>query len=312
LKQLPAGMFTSLRTTFPALAPTSWQHRVQRRILGVVRHRGVPADVEAFALIDNPEVRLVNADSYLVDRLYWFGERYGYEPEVLRWWRLYCSRSTSILELGANIGYFTVQGAKAAPQARYVAVEPHPGCAGVCRENVRLNGLTNVEVVEAAAVGKVVTPSVTLITPGSRSRDHYAQAPCTGYVGRNEMYPDDPDDPSCGFVTVPAAALSDLLDGVDLLKMDVEGQEFSILSPAFDQLAAARPTMFVELLDDTPKLRSFISALCAATDYRCFVPTPERLIPLPVSDLASVSLASEFDTRDLILTRDIVPEWSVA
>jgi len=99
---------------------------------------------------------------------------------------------------------------------------------------------------------------------------------------------------------------------VGLLKMDVEGQEFSILSPASDQLIATRPTMFVELLDDTPMLRSFITDLCRATDYSCFVPTLERLIPLSVSDIGSFSLSSTFGTRDLIITRDVVPEWSAA
>ena len=35
-----------------------------------------------------------------------------------------------MLELGTNVGYFAVQGGRAAPGARYVAVEPHPLSAG--------------------------------------------------------------------------------------------------------------------------------------------------------------------------------------
>lgn len=306
LRAVPAETFAPLRRTFPASAPASFRHRAQRLALGVVRHRGVPAETESFALVDNPDVWMVNADSYVIERLYWFGESYGYEPEVVPWWREYCRRSSSILELGANIGYFTVQGAKTAPRARYVAVEPHPGCAEVCRRNLEVNGITNVEVVEAAAVAGIEGGSVCLVTPGSTSRDHY-QAPCTGYVGRNEMHRDDPDHGSWGSLTVAAVPLAELLAGVDLLKMDVEGQEHALLSSVAEELAVARPTMFVELLDDTPKLRAFIGELCALSGYRCFVPRADRLVPLAAADVPTVSLIRSFGTRDLILTCEEPP-----
>jgi FkbM family methyltransferase len=308
LKMMPAAMFSPIRSTFATLEPGTLRFRLQRQILGVVRYRGVPPDIESFVLSDNRNVRFVNADSYVVERLYWFGEKHGYEPEVVRWWRQYCGRSASILEMGANIGYFTVQGAKAAPGARYVAVEPHPNCAAVCRENIRINGITNAEVVEAAAVAQCNAPSVTLRTPGGRSRDHY-RAPCTGYVGTNEMHSEDAEGEAWGSIAVAAADVADLVGGVDLLKMDIEGQEFSLLSSIADVIATAHPTMFLELLDDTPKLRTFITDLCAATDYRCFVPTNTHLIPLSASEIPSISLTDAFGTRDIILTCDVVPDW---
>lgn len=64
---------------------------------------------------------------------------------------------------------------------------------------------------------------------------------------------------------------------MDLLKMDVEGQEFSLLSSAAEPHKRNRPTMFLEVLDNTPKLRSFNAELCAETDYGCFGPTAEHL-----------------------------------
>src|SRR3712207_7346831 len=62
-------------------------------------------------------------------------------PELLPWWRKLCRASERVLELGANVGYFSVQGALAAPQARYTAVEPHPFSVDVCRDrkSTRLN-----------------------------------------------------------------------------------------------------------------------------------------------------------------------------
>ena len=99
------------------------------RILEVARHRGIPAEVDVFRLDRYPEVALVRADSFVTERQYWFGEKFGYEPGGIYWWRNFCSKSERILELGANIGYYTVQGARCAADAHYTAVEPHPGCA---------------------------------------------------------------------------------------------------------------------------------------------------------------------------------------
>lgn len=307
LRRIPDPAFRPLRESFPRTSPDSVQHRLQRRLLEVARHRGVPASTRSFPLVDNPEISLVNADSFVVERLYWFGEKYGYEPDGLRWWRYFCGRSSHILELGANVGYYSVQGARAAPSARYVAVEPHPGCAEVCRDNLRVNGISNVELVEAAAVADAGVTSVTLRMPGALSHDHYVQAPCTAFVGRNELHKNDADDPTYTTFDVRAVEFRSLMAGVDLLKMDVEGQEHVLLSSIEADLAAARPTMFVELLDDTPNLRTLIARLCGATDYTCFVATPDGLAGLAPGQIESVSLPTRFGTRDLILTCQEVP-----
>ena len=300
LRQVPSAMFEPMRASFPAAPTTSLRHRAERRLLEVVRHRGLPADLETFTLIDNPNISLVNADSFIVERLYWFGERKGYEPEVIRWWRPFCARSNGILDIGANIGYYAVQGGIASRGTKYTAVEPHPGCARTCRANVALNGLDLVEVVEAAAVAKVGSPEMELHLP--EGRDHYVDAPCSGFVGKTEVHHEDVT--AYRSITVSTVELRTLCDGVDLIKIDVEGQEHALLSSISGYLRAEMPTVFVEILDDTPKLRAFIADLCATTEYRCFVPTLHALRPLTLSALESVSLVEDFRTRDIILTAD--------
>src|SRR5215212_6643397 len=89
-------------------------------------------------------------------------------PRLLPWWRHCCTRASAVLELGANVGYFTVQGATAAPGARYVAVEPHPVSAGVCRANLALNGIGSVELLEAAAVPGAGPSAVELQVPADQ------------------------------------------------------------------------------------------------------------------------------------------------
>lgn len=307
LRRVPDSAFAPLRASFLSSEPTSVRHHLQQAILKAARYRGVPTELDSFVLPDNPSVRLVNADSFLVEWLYWFGERYGYEPGTITWWKRFSASSSHILELGANVGYYVVQGARAGPQAHYVGVEPHPGCAAVCRRNIELNGLTNAEVVEAAAVPSPDSPSVELVLPGGR--DHYTQAPATGFVGVNDVHHAAEDRTTYTSVTVPSIPVNDLLvDAVDLVKMDVEGQEHSLLSAALPRLLDLRPTLFVEVLETTPKLRSLILDRLLPAGYRCFVPTPDALVPLSADDLASVWIYKEYGTRDVVLTcLDAVP-----
>jgi len=282
-------------------APASPLHSLQRSLLQAARYRGVPYEIDSFVLIDNNSVRLSNADSFIVEWLYWFGEQNGYEAAVIHWWKRFCAASSHIVEFGSNIGYYIVQGAPMAPDAHYMAVEPHPGCADLCRRNIELNGITNAEVVEAAAVPELSSPTVALLLPGGR--DHYVDAPCGGFVGVNDVHDSNEDRRSFSTVTVPAVATSSLIGPLtDLIKMDVEGQEHSLLVAMLAQLKAARPTIFVELLDTTPHLRTLILEELLPAGYQAFVPTKQALVPLSTADIASVSTFRDFGTRDIILT----------
>ena len=56
-----------------------------------------------------------------------------------------------ILDLGANVGAYTLRAArKIGPRGRVIAVEPLPEAVSLLRKNIRHNQLTNVTVVEAA------------------------------------------------------------------------------------------------------------------------------------------------------------------
>jgi len=307
LNLIPLAALQPLRRAYPNSSPGSPQERRLNLLLQVVRYRGIPRHLESFPLTDNPSVSVLNTDSFIAERLYWFGESKGYEPEVLYWWRRFCAASGNILELGTNIGYYAVQGGRINPTARYTAVEPHPGAAAACRRNLQLNGITNVSVLEAAAVGEPETSSIELYLPGGR--DHFQEAPCSGFASGNELHHAGVEEiAKYSTLTVHAVEFRSLLEGVDLLKIDVEGQEYSLLSSAEDLLRRYKPTMFLEVLDGTHKLRNFLVHLCETLPYQCFVPTPTELVPLPASELPTVSLVSMFGTRDLVMVCDPVIE----
>lgn len=289
VRQLPPSAVEPLRRT-------GLRGPVVRAARGLLQHGGVPRAVRTFTLPDNPALRFVNTDSLVLRQLYWSGEQ-GWEPELLPWWRRLCRSSDSILELGANVGYFAVQGALAAPDARYTAVEPHPVSAAVCRRHLALNRVGSVHVLAAAATDGPGTGHVTLAIPWEQ-----LGTPTVAFLPAGSELPRSMADRPGTTITVPTVDVRVLLPDVDLLKLDVEGQEHTLLRAGWQQLRASRPAIVVELLPGTPQLRAVLRDLCERLGYHCYVPTPRRLIPLPPHRLATLRLQREYGTNDLILT----------
>lgn len=125
------------------------------------------------------------------------------------------------VDVGAHVGYWTVLlSAAVGPTGRVVAVEAHEPNVRRLRHNLALNGLANVDIVHAAA--QASSGEAQLRVSGTSSS-------WNSIVASGTYFQD-----SVRVVTVPAVALADLpLPGrIDLLKIDVEGAEDSVLAGA--------------------------------------------------------------------------------
>jgi FkbM family methyltransferase len=290
LRGVPAGAVGRFRDSYAAAGTV--RRRLLHPVAMVLRHRPL-APLADFVLAGDPPVRLAAVESRLARLLYWYGER-GYEGCETLWWRRLCAQASSIVELGANIGYYTVQGATAAPTARYVTVEANPSSAEIVRRNVELNGLSQVEVVAAAAVGDGDAARVELALPDRESytvpTGAYLSAGAEGIANR----------PAANSVTVPGIAATELLADADLIKLDIEGYEARVLESARAHLAANRPTIVVEVLRDVPRLRRLIREL-HADGYLAFAIGTDSLHLLTVDELASQDPLPRYGSRDVIL-----------
>jgi FkbM family methyltransferase len=115
-----------------------------------------------------------------------------------------------ILEVGAHIGYDTVQLARWG--ASVVAVEPLPHLVGILRRNVELHGLTNVDIWPMA-----VTHDDDL-RPAARMLRMWSNP------GASHLL--DPEDTQG--IEVPVCRLPDLPGPFDVIKLDAEGAEWLI------------------------------------------------------------------------------------
>lgn len=141
-------------------------------------------------------------------------------------------------DVGAHIGYFTVQAARqVGPTGSVVAFEPSPRTYARLMRAIRLNGYVNVEMVPEA-VGE---------SPGRMPVYRQGMTTATATL----------DPTACGTAaaTVNVGTLDGYLAGravPDLVKIDVEGYEAAVLRGAPRLIAKRRTKFLVEFMGDEP------------------------------------------------------------
>jgi FkbM family methyltransferase len=128
-----------------------------------------------------------------------------------------------VMDLGANMGDFTVMAAALCPRGRVYAVEPMSEYIPVLRINVALNRLSNVEIIQAAIGGH--EGEIKLSVAGVQSSMYFD---CTTTTETARL------------TTLPQLMRDCRIDRIDLLKMDCEGAEWEILPAAREVLPRIR------------------------------------------------------------------------
>lgn len=136
-----------------------------------------------------------------------------------------------ILDCGAHIGLSVLYFKLLYPKARITAFEPNPDVFQVLQMNVAENGLTDVELVHAAVSDQ--EGAVPFIVNRSGVRD---------WTWGSSVLPQTWHDPARHRIErVPAVRLAPYIgEGVDLLKLDIEGLETAVLTDTGEALARVK------------------------------------------------------------------------
>jgi FkbM family methyltransferase len=185
------------------------------------------------------------------------------------------------LDIGANLGYYTiVMARRAGPDGHVWAFEPNDGVARCLRASVRHNHLDNVDI-HVTALGT---------TSGSAALDVQSSPEF------NVVRPHQTASP--GAATVTVTRLDDLapvaaIRGVDFVKLDVEGMEADVLRGGARFFTDESPLIMTETRHGGqahPELLSLLQAF----GYRLWrlVPALQRLAPLAgdATDLSSLNV----------------------
>lgn len=161
----------------------------------------------------------------------------AYEPEVTAVFHRLLKPGMGVIDIGANIGYFTmVSAALVGPRGHVLAIEPNPRNARLLEASRRANGFAQVTLAQVAAgaeVGLLVLHAThsngTTSTPSDRLAD------------------------LLGAETVACVRADSLVAPdrrVDLIKLDVEGAEFKALQGCAAILDRWRPALISEFSPD--------------------------------------------------------------
>lgn len=163
-----------------------------------------------------------------------------------------------IIDVGANIGLFSLYMKKKYPSSTVLAFEPAPETFGLLTENIKHHDISGVELHQTALGSKETTQMLTFYPnfPGNSTLvpEEKEKVKELAYrLGSGEKVEQMYGDPK--EISVPIQRLSHFLQrhpdltSIDLLKVDVEGVEVDVLRGLDDTHWALVRNIVVELCD---------------------------------------------------------------
>ena len=111
--------------------------------------------VTAISLPDGHVLKLdASGDDWIPTQLFWRGWQ-GYEPEMTALFYRLARTAEVVFDVGAHIGFFSLLAAIVNPEAQVFAFEPLARIFERLKQNIALNGLTNVQRVSPARLHAV-------------------------------------------------------------------------------------------------------------------------------------------------------------
>jgi FkbM family methyltransferase len=201
-------------------------------------------------------------DSMMETQFYRYGLYGSWERHSLRIWAHLCSSAREILDVGANTGIYSLLARKNNAAARILALEPVSTNADVLQSNVDANDAK--VIVDRVAMSDrdgeatmyMLKDQLNYMT--SVNDDRYARHP--EIAGESIVVPIEV--PMCTWQTLKA---KHDFAGPDLIKIDVEGHEVSVLRSLYDHIAEHRPTLLLEIIGDDNA--ATLNAMLKPLDY---------------------------------------------
>lgn len=162
----------------------------------------------------------------------------SYEREVVSIFNKYVRAGMGVIDVGANVGFFTMLAASLVGQSGSVlAVEPNPANVRLLEASRRANGFQNIEV---ALVAATEGTRVLILNAGEANGTTSLPATAAHVMEARTL--------------VPAVSLDALVPEhrrIDFIKIDVEGAERIALSGAARLISRHHPTIVSELSPDS-------------------------------------------------------------
>lgn len=203
-----------------------------------------PSGVLRVPLSNGDSLQLAtNQTCHVTNVLFWDGSSsYEYSDLFLHLF----SKMDVFFDVGSNIGYYSIMAGKTNPNIQVYAFDPSPGPFFYLKENIRLNGLKNVNAFQMA-----------LSDANGQFSFHVAASRKYSYLKFNSLGGSGHlshvrENATQNQVTVKAQTLDDFvseqsISRIDLIKLDVEEAEHLVLAGARSSILSFRPMVVCEV-----------------------------------------------------------------
>ena len=170
----------------------------------------------------------------------------AYEQEWMKTINLAMGNAGSFIDVGSNIGVFALTVAQAYPDKRVIAIEPLLSNYTKLEENIRANGLSNIEPLRAAVaehndpihfyVNPIHDGGGSIIEPKEYLTGD-VRVNAAGYQSRHPQFVPE--------MEVSGLPLDDIVNMPSVLKIDVEGAEVIVLKSGLKTLKSGLVDLLV-------------------------------------------------------------------
>ncbi|QJD84236.1 FkbM family methyltransferase [Cohnella herbarum] len=160
----------------------------------------------------------------------------AYEPEELEWIYKLLPPRPVILDIGANMGWYSLHMAKQIPDSVVYAFEPLPAAYGYLVENLAINNMSNVR-----------SYNLGLSDRNGNFDFYYYKSGSVNSSLANLSERDEVEIISCPLTRLDIFA-QNIKEPIDFIKCDVEGAELSVVIGGLETIKRHKPILFLELL----------------------------------------------------------------
>lgn len=206
-----------------------------------------------------------------------------YEPVLQEALLKVSTQSKTFIDVGANVGFYSISVRATNPTCNVIAFECNPKVANLFIENIEINEIDNITIYPLALSDK------------SEKAEFYVPA-FTGSGGGSlrDLHPEEGESYKFTVDVMPLDSLS--LEGIDLMKIDVEGAELGVILGGLLAIKSFRPTIFIELLRKWMKpfgsSPADVSDLLIGLGYLVFEVTDDEVIE--VAEITQVTQTTNY------------------
>ena len=197
----------------------------------------------------------------------------SYEKDHLDMMLKLIDKNTVFYDIGANIGWYSINLAKLVRGIKVFAFEPIPKTFGFLEKNVKINQMQNIESYNFGFSNKEDELKFFYYPEGT------GNASIANVSGRENVQK----------ITCKVKRLDDFVaekkTGIDFIKCDVEGAELLVFQGGIHSIEEFKPIIFTEMLRKWSAKFNYqpndIIRLLHSIGYKCFVVGNGKLVEIP-------------------------------